>query len=168
MFLELTEKWKTLLCDTTFKTDALVRSFSVNFSNQLQQMKTGATSPAREVFWQATEGNTELQSFLTAGSVDWKTELERNRQLTSRTELQTKESGSHQSLYKDGAMAGSSYDFLKSILGEGLCKQGVMAVGRYWNRSGVLCYRPLPGRQMESELSVSRQRCLEKASLDYG
>ncbi|CAL8270520.1 unnamed protein product [Arctogadus glacialis] len=65
----------------------------------------------------ATEGNTELQSFLTAGSVDWKTELERNRQLTSRTELQTKESDSHQSLYKDGAMAGSSYDFLKSILG---------------------------------------------------
>ncbi|CAL8309319.1 unnamed protein product [Lota lota] len=66
----------------------------------------------------AAEGNPELKSFLGTSSADWNTELARNRQLTSRAELQLKEGSSRQSLYKvDGAMAGSSYEFLKSILG---------------------------------------------------
>ncbi|CAL8394656.1 unnamed protein product [Boreogadus saida] len=148
-------------------------------------MKTSATSPAREVFWQAkelmsqqsytemlksvafikarkhleeivaTEGNTELQSFLTTGSVDWKTELERNRQLTSRTELQTKESGSHQSLYTVNVFA-NKVSWLSAGIGIALASCVTARCpgdkkGDKWNQSCRF-----------------RSRCLEKASLDYG
>ncbi|KAM4629111.1 centromere protein R [Polymixia lowei] len=62
-------------------------------------------------------GSSELKHFFTRGSSDLRSELKRNRELTSRIESCFKENDAHQNTLQGGVRTGSSREFLKSIMG---------------------------------------------------
>ncbi|XP_038858801.1 centromere protein R isoform X3 [Salvelinus namaycush] len=64
----------------------------------------------------AAEGSSELKSFFSRGSADLKTELRRHRELASKAESCLGVNGAGQSRLQGVVQAGSSSDFLKSIM----------------------------------------------------
>ncbi|XP_071781735.1 centromere protein R [Centroberyx gerrardi] len=65
----------------------------------------------------SAEGSSKLRSFFTRGSADLKTELKRHRELTSRVESSLEGNDARQNPFQGGTRTGSSYEFLKSIMG---------------------------------------------------
>ncbi|CAK6978384.1 uncharacterized protein LOC122989533 isoform X3 [Scomber scombrus] len=65
----------------------------------------------------SAEGSSEQEHFLTGSSADLKTELKRHRELTFRAESSLKGNKDNRKHSQDGTRTGSSYDFLKSIMG---------------------------------------------------
>ncbi|KAM8746452.1 centromere protein R isoform 1-T1 [Acanthopagrus schlegelii] len=74
-----------------------------------------ARKELEEIF--SAEGSSEQGRFLTGSSTDLKTELKRHRELTSRVELSLKENKDLKHLSQGSVKKGSSYEFLKSIMG---------------------------------------------------
>ncbi|KAM7409759.1 hypothetical protein PAMA_001313 [Pampus argenteus] len=65
----------------------------------------------------SAEGSSEQGHLLSGSSADLRTELKRHRELTSRAESSLEGNKDHKDHSRDGMRAGSSYDFLKSIVG---------------------------------------------------
>ncbi|XP_056133278.1 uncharacterized protein itgb3bp [Lampris incognitus] len=93
------EKWQSL----RFKLESSLKSF-FKARQELEEIVSA-------------ESSSELRSFFTRGSADFRTELKRHSELISRAESCLKRNYVCQNSSQEDLRKGSSYEFLKSIVG---------------------------------------------------